>query len=187
PAESYRITVDHDGAAEPAWPISAGVVLASEVEWLGSAQEVTGAAEVGLQAAAAVEPAAAAVKEPAAAEEPAAEQAEGPDSDAHAEEREIAAVADDAVQAAAASGEPTEDADAGVAAETQREEDRPEAGSGTVSGPLEEDATKAPEETQVGDVPDRVRPASSLNTEGDAIIDSLPCAVDRKSTRLNSS
>src|SRR5699024_2434415 len=39
------------GAAGVAWPLEAGIVLASEVEWLGAAAEVTGAAQAGIQAA----------------------------------------------------------------------------------------------------------------------------------------
>src|SRR5699024_6526160 len=209
-----------DGAAGVAWPLEAGIVLASEVEWLGAAAEVTGAAQAGIQAADAAQeqdedevaaaPQAAAVgtaetASPVAAtapvadggvphDEPATDEGpqedepatdEGPQEDEPAtdsgvaqtevspaveqgEENEIAAVADDGLQAAAESGEPAEAPDAAAAEESPGEEEQPEAGAAPVS-----------EETQVGELPDRrpTRPAPSLTAEGSEIIDSLPWAV----------
>src|SRR5699024_5249812 len=209
PAETYRIGVAGDGAAGVAWPLEAGIVLASEVEWLGAAAEVTGAAQAGIQAADAAQeqdedevaaaPQAAAVgtaetASPVAATAPVADggvphdepgTVEGPQQDEPAtgggvaqtevspaveqcEENEIAAVADDGLQAAAESGEPVEAPDAAAAEESPGEEEQPEAGAAPVS-----------EETQVGELPDRrpSRPAPSLTAEGSEIIDSLPWAV----------
>ncbi|WP_277050685.1 FHA domain-containing protein [Ruania albidiflava] len=209
PAQSYRIFVADDDAAGVAWPLAAGVVLASEVEWLGAAPEVTGAAQAGVQAAEAaqgqaeVEGATAAqdaavsspeVAAPVPAVGPVADGGvphdgpatdEGPQQDEPAtgsgveqtevspaveqsDEHEIAAVADDGLQAAAESGEPVEAPDAVAAEEAPGEEEQPEAGAAPVS-----------EETQVGQLSERrpTHPAPSLAAEGSEIIDSLPWAV----------
>ena len=44
PGQQYQVQVIGDGAAHPEWPISAGIVLASRVEWLGSGDGSPGAA-----------------------------------------------------------------------------------------------------------------------------------------------
>ncbi|WP_147916926.1 FHA domain-containing protein [Ruania zhangjianzhongii] len=94
PGQHYRVEVTGDGATHPEWPLSGGVVLASRVEWLGSAGGASGAA-----GAAAVaedgdgsgdeagddgdgDPEPAAEQEPAAGAEPVADEAESAPGDA---------------------------------------------------------------------------------------------------------
>lgn len=169
PAQSYRIVVSDDGATGPAWPLSAGIVLASAVEWEPASADVT--------VAGAEQPAQAGVS-PEDAPAEAVDDDEADDGDGAAAVGVAAAVEaiDEPVVAAEEVADEAElPADeAGVPAEDPAEE--AEVPVEEAAAPLPEPADEIAEEHAVED-DDEPAAAPSLHADGAEIIDSLPWAV----------